>query len=399
MSFIELASKQSHAKIKVIGVGGAGGNAINTMIEHGLEGVEFIVANTDLQALERSNAPYRIQLGAKLTNGLGAGGDPEIGRKSALEDVSRLREEIGQADMVFITAGMGGGTGTGAAPIIADALRGEGILTVGVVTKPFHFEGKRRMEIALRGIQEFTEVVDTLITIPNDKLLEVAEKDLPLIEAFKLVDLVLVNAVRGISDIIVVDGLINVDFADVKAIMKGRGNALMGTGYGRGEKRALEAAEEAISSPLLDDVSIEGATGVLINVTGGTSLTLHEVDEAATYIKEASHEEANIIWGAVIEPEFDDQAKITVIATGFKSLNKEAERLNLQTSKENHEVNQKIHSPQYETVERTSQQYSKKGTPQQIELNMSYFKDIPSWSPEKRLDYPTFLRRKSREEE
>ena len=305
------------ARIKVVGVGGGGGNALNTMIASGLEGVEFIAANTDSQALDTSLAPVKIQLGPQLTKGLGAGGNPDVGRKSALEDVQRIADAIQGADMVFVTAGMGGGTGTGAAPIIAQIARDQGVLTVGVVTRPFLFEGRRRNKNAENGINELIEAVDTIITIPNQKLLALDDEDLSLLESFQRADDVLVQAVRGISDLIVNAGMINVDFADVKTIMSTAGRALMGTGYGKGERRAIEAAEMAINSPLLDDVSVDGATGILINFTAGPDIKLREINEAASIVQQAAHEEANIIFGVVTDPEMSEIVKVTVIATGF----------------------------------------------------------------------------------
>src|SRR6516165_607385 len=272
----------NRAKIKVIGVGGGGGNAINTMIESRLDGVDFIAANTDIQALESNQAPMMIALGGALTKGLGAGANPEIGRNAALEDITKLTEVLSEADMVFVTAGMGGGTGTGAAPVIAQVARECGALTVGVVTKPFFFEGKRRRRQCEEGIEALGKAVDSLITIPNDRLLDVAGAEMPMLEAFRKVDEVLLNAVQGITDLITVPGLINVDFADVRTIMSNMGVALMGTGHATGPERALEAAQQAISSPLLEDVSITGATGILINITGGPDLTLFEVNEAST---------------------------------------------------------------------------------------------------------------------
>ncbi len=307
-----------HARIKVVGVGGSGGNALNTMIQSGLEGVEFIAANTDAQALEQSLAPTRIQLGPQLTKGLGAGGNPEVGRKSALEDVQRLVEVLEGADMVFVTAGMGGGTGTGAAPIIAQVARDQGALTVGVVTKPFGFEGRRRNKHASYGVQELTDAVDSIITIPNEKLLALGDDDISMLEAFHRADDVLLQAVQGISDLIMTSGMINVDFADVRTIMSSTGRALMGTGYAKGQHRALEAAELAISSPLLDNISVEGATGILINFTAGPDIRLREINEAASVIQQAAHEDAEIIFGLVTEPDMSDGVKVTVIATGFE---------------------------------------------------------------------------------
>jgi cell division protein FtsZ len=306
----------SHAKILVIGVGGGGGNAVNTMISGNLDGVEFVVANTDMQALEANMAPHKIQLGDALTKGLGAGANPDIGRRSAEESMQHIADMIAGADMVFVTAGMGGGTGTGAAPVIAQIARDCGALTVGVVTKPFGFEGKKRARQAVEGIDRLSAAVDTLIVIPNNRLLALVGTSTSMVEAFRKADSVLLNAVQGISDLMTVPGLINVDFADVRTIMSGMGRALMGTGIGSGKRRATEAAEMAISSPLLEDVSIEGATGILINITGGPDLTLHEVNEASSLIQQAAHEDANIIFGSVIDPNLSDEVRITVIATG-----------------------------------------------------------------------------------
>ena len=320
MSFsIEFADEtpQYQARIKVIGVGGSGGNAINTMIHFGLEGVEFVSVNTDVQALNSNAAAEKVAIGSGITRGLGAGADPERGRKAALEDVTRLKELITGADMVFVTAGMGGGTGTGAAPIIAQLAREEGALTVGVVTKPFSFEGKQRMRRAEQGIQMLTEHVDTLITIPNEKLVSIADDELTFVEAFRKADEVLYQAVRGISDLIMLDGLVNVDFADVRTVMSSMGRALMGTGMAKGDGRARLAAEQAIASPLLDDISVNGATGVLINVVGGPDMKMREIQEAASLIQEQAHDEANIIFGASIDENLGDAIKVTVIATGF----------------------------------------------------------------------------------
>lgn len=308
---------QAPAKIKVIGIGGGGGNAVNRMITANIRGIEFISANTDVQALRRSEAPTKLQLGPSLTRGLGAGGDPEVGRKSALEDTERILEVLDGADMVFITAGLGGGTGGGAAPIFASLAAEIGALTVAVVTKPFGFEGRRRMQFAERGIDELRNSVDTLIAIPNERLLSFVDRGTPLTEAFLIADDVLRQAVQGISDLITVPGEINVDFADVKTIMTDMGMALMGTGIAKGENRAVEAAQRAISSPLLEETSIDGARGVLLNIAGGHDLTLHEVAEAARIISEAVDPEANIISGMVIDEELGDEMKVTVIATGF----------------------------------------------------------------------------------
>jgi cell division protein FtsZ len=314
---IEFVDASGGARIKVVGVGGGGGNAVNTMIASGLPGVDFIAANTDAQALRANLAPIKMQLGEKLTRGLGAGGNPEVGRRAAEEDTERLREVLGGADMIFVTAGMGGGTGTGAAPVIAKVAKELEILTVGVVTKPFVFEGKRRMKQADDGMAELKANVDTLIAIPNQRLLSVAGRNASILETFKKADDVLLQAVRGISDLITVHGLINLDFADVRTIMSEMGMAMMGAAIAQGENRAVEAAQKAISSPLLEDVSIQGARGVLINITGGPDLSLHEVNEAATLIQEEADEDANIIFGAVIDESMGDEVRITVIATGF----------------------------------------------------------------------------------
>jgi cell division protein FtsZ len=309
---------RTNAKIKVIGVGGGGGNAVNRMICAGVEGVEFVVANTDLQALQMSRAPVKIQLGTKLTNGLGAGANPEMGRRGALEDADKIIEALEGADMVFVTTGLGGGTGTGAAPIIASLASEMGALTVAVVTKPFAFEGRRRMAQAERGLAELIDSIDTTIVIPNEKLLAVAQ-NAGFFESFRIADDILRQAVQGISDIITIPGIINRDFADVKTIMAGMGYAVMGTAIAKGERRATDAAQAAISSPLLEAGAIDGARGILINITGSSSLKLAEVNEASTIIQSAAHEDANIIFGAVQDEKMKDDLKITVIATGFKN--------------------------------------------------------------------------------
>ena len=308
------------ARIKVVGVGGSGGNALNTMIQRGLEGVEFIAANTDAQALDRSLAPVKIQLGPEPTRGLGAGGNPDVGRKAALEDVQRLAEALEGADMVFVTAGMGGGTGTGAAPIICQVAQDQGALTVGVVTKPFLFEGRKRGKNAERGVQELIDAIDSIITIPNQRLMSLGDDDITMLDAFARADDVLLQAVQGISDLIINAGMINVDFADVKTIMANNGRALMGTGMARGDRRALEAAEMAVNSPLLDEVSVQGATGILINFTAGPDIKLREINEAACLVQQAAHEDAEIIFGVVTDPNLTDTVKVTVIATGFQKV-------------------------------------------------------------------------------
>src|SRR5437667_10292086 len=305
------------ARIKVIGIGGGGSNAVNRMMEAGIEGIEFLVANTDLQALKRSKAPIKIQLGSGLTKGLGAGADPVVGREAALDDTEKIIEVLEGADMVLVTPGLGGGTATGAAPIIASLATELNALTVAVVTKPFLFEGKRRMMQAERRLRELRESVDTVITIPNERLLHTVDRGTTLADSFRVADDVLRQAVQGISDLITVPGLINLDFADVRAIMQGMGLALMGVGRAAGERRAMEATQQAISSPLLEEATIEGAKGVLINITGGRDLTLYEVNIASTIIREAADEDANIIFGAVIDEHMVDEMKITVIATGF----------------------------------------------------------------------------------
>src|SRR6201985_1075450 len=307
----------NNAKIKVIGVGGGGTNAVNRMIESKLEGVEFVVANTDLQALKLSKAPVKIQLGVKLTNGLGAGANPEVGRRAALEDADKIIEALEGADMVFVTTGLGGGAGTGAAPIIASLASEMGALTVAVVTKPFSFEGKRRMQQAERGVSELMESVDTMIVIPNEKLLAVAQ-DAGFFESFRIADDVLRQGVQGISDIITIPGIINRDFADVKTTMAGMGYAVMGTAQRSGENRAIAAAQAAMASPLLEAGAIDGARGILINISGSSNLKLSEVNTASTLIQNAAHEEANIIFGAVLDESMGDNVKITVIATGFR---------------------------------------------------------------------------------
>ena len=306
------------ARLKVIGVGGGGSNAVNTMVDSGLGGVDFIVANTDAQALDHAAASMKLQIGANLTQGLGAGANPEIGREAALEDRDRIAELVAGADMIFITAGMGGGTGTGAAPVIAQVAKELGALTVAVVTRPFSFEGRRRRKQAEEGIENLRQVVDTLITIPNQRLISMATERTTMREAFQMADQVLFQACKGVSDLINFQGIVNVDFADVSTIMSNKGLALMGVGTGSGEHKTVEAAQRAISSPLLDDVSIAGATSVLINITGNSELTMFEVHEASTMIQEEAHEDANVIWGWVVDETMKDESRVTVIATGFE---------------------------------------------------------------------------------
>ncbi|SHH12242.1 cell division protein FtsZ [Tepidibacter thalassicus] len=357
------------AQIKVIGVGGGGNNAVNRMIEAQLKGVEFIAINTDKQALFTSKAEQKIQIGEKLTRGLGAGANPEIGRKAAEESRDAIMQALQGADMVFVTAGMGGGTGTGAAPIVAQVAKELGILTVGVVTKPFTFEGRRRMLHAEQGIKEFKSNVDTLITIPNDRLLQVVEKKTSMLEAFRIADDVLKQGVQGISDLIAVPGLVNLDFADVQTIMREQGLAHMGIGSAKGENRAIEAAKQAIQSPLLE-TSIRGAKGVLLNITGGSDLGLFEINEAASLVQEASDPEANIIFGAVINEDLGDELKITVIATGFQEGQDNALDIsNYKEKEKNNEINNEVRE------ERKSRE----------EKQNNFDHD---------LDIPTFLRRR-----
>jgi len=324
---IKFIDEELSAKIKVIGVGGAGGNAINNMIKSGLKNVVFIAANTDAQALEMNEAPYKIQLGPNVTRGLGAGGDPEIGRRAASESVDEIKRVLEGSDMVFITAGMGGGTGTGGAPIIAQVSKELGALTVAVVTKPFSFEGKRRTRQAEEGIERLKEVVDTIITIPNDRLFKLVPSNAKLLHTLKKADEVLYYAVRGIADLITVPGLINVDFADVKTIMAEKGLALMGTGIARGEERAIEAAQSAIYSPLLEDISIRGARGILINITASSDITMEEVQEASTLVQKEADEDANIIWGTVIDNNIGEEMMVTVIATGIGGVGKDTKKV------------------------------------------------------------------------
>ena len=323
--------RDNQAVIKVFGCGGAGVNAVNNMIESGLQGIEFFAANTDAQALESAKAENKIQLGLEITRGLGAGADPDVGYAAAKESYEDIRAALEGADMVFVTAGMGGGTGTFASAVVAECARNLGCLTVGVVTKPFLFEGRRRMTNAERGLEELKKHVDTLITIPNQRLLSIAGRNTTLVEAFKKADDVLFQAVKGISDLIICEGLVNVDFADVRAVMSSMGMAMMGTGESKGENRALEAAEKAVSSPLLEDVSIRGAKGVLINITSSQDVTLPEINEAAELIHSEAHPDANIIWGMVLDPSLEDVVRVTVIATGFEEHTRDQSSRNTNT--------------------------------------------------------------------
>ncbi len=389
---------QLGARIKAVGIGGGGGNAINTMIGADLQGVDFIVANTDAQALEASGAEARLQLGGKITKGLGAGANPEIGRQAALEDRDRLREYLSGADMIFITAGMGGGTGTGGAPVIAHVAREAGALTVGVVTKPFIFEGKKRMRQAEEGLRELKENVDTLIVIPNQRLLSIAENATTLLETFKMADGVLLQAVRGVSDLIVTPGLINLDFADVRTVMVEMGFALMGAASASGENRAVEAAQKAVSSPLLEDVSIHGAKGVLINITGGPDLSLHEVNEAASMIQNEAHDDANIIFGAVIDDRLTDEIRITVIATGFGDKEKGKKTVK-NAAAENGMANRDTKNRKVvhlgtivDDIDAPTWQRQKQDTMEQETIHLE--KPLPGEDQEGEFDIPTFLRKR-----
>ncbi len=372
------------AKIKVIGAGGAGGNAINNMISSNLQGVEFIAVNTDLQVLETSLAPTKVQIGRELTRGLGAGSNPEIGRQAAIEDRATIMDCIDGCDMVFITAGMGGGTGTGAAPVIAEVAREMGILTVAVVTKPFFYEGKKRLLNAEEGMKELTRHVDTLIVIPNDKISLVVEKGTPMLKSFSIANDVLRQAVQSISDIILVPGLINVDFADVRTIMEKVGRAVMGTGIASGEGGAFEAAKKAISNPLLEDSSIEGSRGILINVTGGLELSLSEVQAALSLIYDSAHEDVNVIFGAVIDPDVKDEVRVTVIATGFE------------------EKKEKIELPEIKKWSPAKEPLSLKGSERVLAKNLSTFDAVAPkdaiFNYEDAIDLPAFLRRSVQKE-
>ncbi len=381
---IEEVRGGQNALIKVVGVGGAGGNAINTMIASNLQGIEFIAVNTDLQALYSSLAPVKVQIGTELTRGLGAGSNPQIGREAAIENRDAIIESIASSDMVFITAGMGGGTGTGAGPVIAGIAKEMGIMTVAIVTKPFFYEGRVRCMNADEGIKELKKYVDTFIVIPNDKIVHVVEKGTPLLKSFAIADDVLKLAVQGISDIIVIPGLINVDFADVRTIILEKGRGVMGCGFGRGEGGALEAAKKAISNPLLEESTIEGAKNILINITGGLHLSLDDVQQAASYIYDSAHEEVNLIFGAVIDPDIDDEVKITVIATGF------------------HEEKEKVELPQIKKWAPSKEPFSLKGSDRILakDLRCDFAinaapSDIISY--EDPIDMPAFLRKPVKE--
>ena len=387
------------ARIKVIGIGGGGGNAVNTMIGAKLSGVDFMVANTDAQSLEKNHAPLRIQLGGMVTKGLGAGANPEIGRRAAMEDQDKIKEHLAGSDMIFITAGMGGGTGTGGAPVIAKMAREVGALTVGVVTKPFIFEGKKRMRQSEEGIEELKANVDTLIVIPNQRLLSIAAKTTTMLEAFHKADDVLLQAVRGISDLIITPGLINLDFADVRTVMAEMGLALMGAASASGENRAVEAAQKAISSPLLEDISIQGARGVLINITGGPDLCLHEVNEAASMIQEEAHEDANIIFGAVIDDTLADEIRITVIATGFGEVKEEPKPVQTSVTPVPNAIPKNKKVVHLGTIvddfDTPTWQRKKQGTEETetVVLNKSNFQFNKNQDEDDIYDIPTFLRR------
>ena len=388
------------ARIKVIGIGGGGGNAVNTMINAKLSGVDFLVANTDAQSLEASRAPVRVQLGAAVTKGLGAGANPEIGRRAAMENEETLKEYLEGADMIFVTAGMGGGTGTGAAPVIAKIAKELGSLTVGVVTKPFIFEGKKRMHLADDGIEELKQNVDTLIVIPNQRLLSIAAKTTTMLEAFHKADDVLLQAVRGISDLIITPGLINLDFADVRTVMAEMGLALMGAAAASGENRAIEAAQKAISSPLLEDISIQGARGVLINITGGPDLCLHEVNEAASMIQEEADDDANIIFGAVIDDAIVDEIRITVIATGFGEVKEEPKPAAANVSRISANANQKSKKVVHlgtivDDLDTPTWQRKKQGSNEieTVTLSKASFQLGANSDKDDKYDIPTFLRR------
>jgi cell division protein FtsZ len=394
-------NKNLAARVKIIGIGGGGNNALSTMISYQLTGVEFIAANTDAQALAANMAPFKLQLGENLTKGLGAGANPEIGRKAALEDVEKIREVLKGSDMVFITAGLGGGTGTGGGPVIAEVAREMGALTVAIVTKPFHFEGKKRMKQAEEGLANLKMTADALITIPNQRLLSISGKSMTLLEAFKKADEVLYHAAKGISDIIVGHGIINLDFADVRTVMSETGMALMGTGVASGENRSVEAAQRAISSPLLEDITIEGARGLLINITGGENMTLSEINEATTLVQKEAHEDANVIWGMVVDKAMKEEIRVTVIATGFgkkeekrtsqfkkvapisfglREQNKDLSHLSFSTKEDNRDI------PAFMRRVKANERFD--------ELKLEQPSDF-SIEDEDRFDIPTFLRKQA----
>ena len=379
-------NKKLAAKVKIIGIGGGGNNALNTMISYNLSGVDFIAANTDAQALAANLAPIKLQLGASLTKGLGAGANPEIGRKAALEDVEKIREALKGADMVFITAGLGGGTGTGGGPVIAEVAREMGALTVAIITKPFHFEGKKRMKQADEGLANLKMTADALITIPNQRLLSVSGKSMTLLEAFKRADEILYHAAKGISDIIVGHGIINLDFADVRTVMCETGMALMGTGIASGENRSIEAAQRAISSPLLEDITIEGARGLLINITGGQNMTLSEINEATTLIQKEAHEEANIIWGMVIDEMMKEELRVTVIATGFGKIEEKSASRFKKVAPISFSMRENKDVPTFMRRMKVNERFD--------ELKL---KEPPEFSveDEDRFDIPTFLRKQA----
>ena len=368
------------AKLKVVGIGGGGCNAINNMVEAGLQGVEFVAVNTDIQSLNANKASVKIQIGTKLTRGLGAGANPEVGRQAALEDAEQIAEALKGADMVFITCGLGGGTGTGASPVIAEVSKEMGALTVAVVTKPFGFEGKMRNFQADDGLLRLKSQVDTLITIPNQRLLSVGGKHMTIKDAFMKADEVLLHAVRSISDLIISDGYVNVDFKDVQTVMREKGLAIMGVGMSSGDRRAIEAAQKAISSPLLEDISIHGARGVLINVTGSSNMTLHEVNEASTLIQEQAHEEAHVIWGLVFDESMEESVRITVIATGFE---------------------EQVAIPEEKPEKRTEKLFDDKGVPTYMKSNVKVEmrdvrpKPVNLDLDDDRYDIPTFLRKQA----
>ncbi len=385
-------SFEQNAKMKVIGVGGAGGNALNSMVDVGLKGVDFIAVNTDSQALEQNKAQMRIQIGKKLTQGLGAGANPEIGRRAIDEDKEDVIESLEGADMIFVTAGMGGGTGTGAAPIIAEIAKDQGALTVGIVTKPFHFEGMKRTQRAEQGIEELRKTVDTLIVIPNQRLFAVVDKSTPLMDAFKVADEVLLHATKGISDLIAIPGLINLDFADVRTVMSEMGHALMGTGFAKGDGKAVQAAQQAISSPLLEGVSIRGAQGVLVNITGGPQMTLHEISEATTIIYEEAGDKANIIFGAVIDESLEDSIFVTVIATGF-GVDSRVKEYPQQQAQEKEQDRKRLELPTYMREREKQKSHQKNIAMNNKNTQQKHDDDNELKLPLDDIDIPTFLRK------